>query len=68
MDFECFRKRGRHWQYLSTYNASDSRRAAFSCGHIHNLKVIGVRPAGTSVKLFVYRFKHVPSLTSGSGT
>jgi len=64
MNFEVYRKRGRYWEYLGVNNAADSEKAARRAGYVHNLKVVGVRPDGSNAKLFVYRFKHVPTLTS----
>lgn len=63
MDFEVFRKRGKHWQYLGTYWGKDSSEAARKAGYVHNCKVLGVRPAGTPCKLFVHRFQYTPTLT-----
>lgn len=63
IDFECYRKRGKGWQYLGTYEGEDSHKAARKAAHIHNLKVVGARPSDTNVKLFVYRFENVPHLT-----
>jgi hypothetical protein len=65
MSFEVYRRRGRGWQLLDIRRARDSRGAALMSGYAHNCRVLGVRPEYSGAKLFVYRFKHVPSLTSG---
>jgi len=63
LTFEVFRKRGKAWQYLGTYDGKDSVVAARKAGYIHGCKVLGIRPADTQCKLFVHRFKYTPGLT-----
>lgn len=63
LTFEVYRKRGKHWQYLGSYDATDSIKAARKAGYIHNCKVLGIRPADTSLPLFVHRFTYTPSIT-----
>lgn len=66
MQFDTYRKRGKHWEYLGSRSAETSRGAALKTGYVHNLRVIGVRPADCpAVKLFVYRFKYVPMVHHG---
>lgn len=57
MNFEVFRKCGRGWQYLGEWNAVDSRAAARIVNKSRRFRVIGVRPAYSTVNLYVYRFK-----------
>lgn len=64
MQFDVYRKRGRNWEYLGEYDATDSRKAALRASYAHNIKVIGVKPAYSNAKLFVYRLQHVATLTS----
>lgn len=61
--FEVYRKRGRGWEYLDIYHETDSRKAARHAGYVHNLKVLGVRPESSTIKLQVFRFQYVPSIT-----
>lgn len=63
MQFEMYRRRGRHWQYLGERTAADSIKAARTTAYVHHLRVVGVRPAGSLDRLYVYRFKHVPLLS-----
>ena len=67
MLFSCYRKRGRNWEYLGDRTAEDSRAAALKTSYVHNLRIIGVKPAYTSdaVKLFVYRFKQPAAVHHG---
>jgi hypothetical protein len=65
---EVYRPRGKGWQYLGTYSARSDKGAALDAGYVHNLKVIGTRPADTDLPLRVWRFKYVPLLTSSSGS
>jgi len=44
MSFEVYRKRGKSWEYLGAYDATDSRKAALRASYVHNIKVVGVRP------------------------
>lgn len=65
LEFEVYRKRGKHWELLyPSLRATDSRKAALHASYVHSLKVIGVRPAGTNLKIFVTRLQHVATLTS----
>lgn len=64
MGFEVYRKRGRHWQFIGRYIAEDSLKAARHASYVHNLKVVGVRPEGSLVKVFAYHFRFVHNLTS----
>ena len=57
MNFEVFRKCGRGWQCLGEWNAVDSRAAARVVHKRRGFRIIGVRPAYSAAKLFVYRFK-----------
>lgn len=60
MQFDTFRKVGKHWRFLSTITAPDSRKAALRAAKAHNAEYIGVRPADClAVKLFLYRFSSV---------
>ena len=56
MNFETYRKRGRHWEYLGIRSAGDSRAAALQTSYVHNLRVVAVRPEDSRDKLLVYRF------------
>lgn len=61
MNFEVYRKRGKHWQYLGEYTALSSHGAALVAGYIHHIKVLGTRPANSRIGLIVHRFKYVPT-------
>jgi hypothetical protein len=64
MNFEVYRKRGRHWEYLGVYDKmEDSNKAARKASYIHNIKVVGVRPEGSRDKILVYRFQYVAGIT-----
>lgn len=63
MRFDTFRPRGKHWEYLGEREAVDSKKAATTTAYVHNLKVVGVRPAGSNVPLLVHRFVYVPLLS-----
>lgn len=58
--FEVFRKRGRGWQYLGEWEATDSKKAGRLASHYRRVRTVGVRPAGSSAEMFVYRFKLMP--------
>jgi hypothetical protein len=65
MRFEVEIKYGRHWCYKGIYRASNSRSAALHASHVHDRKVIRVRPEDSRDKWFVYRFMYVASLAAG---
>ncbi len=56
MRFDIFRKHGRTWTIATTVTAADSRTAARQYHRFHHVKRVGVRPADTIVRLFVYNF------------
>ncbi len=63
MNFEVYRKRGKGWEYLGEYDRPDGIKAAHQASYIHNIKVVGVRPAGSLIPLAVYRLKYVALLS-----
>ena len=63
-NFEVYRKRGRHWEFLCVYTLmKDSNEAARRTSYVYNLKVVGVRPEGSRDKILVYRFQYVAGIT-----
>src|SRR6185437_2311576 len=64
-NWETYRKRGRHWEYLGCIWAESDRGAALMTGYIQHIKVIGVRPEDSRDKIRVFRFGFYPELHHG---
>lgn len=65
MRYDTYRPRGKRWEFIAQRAAETMRGAALITGYVDNLKVIGVRAAGSADKLRVFRFAHVPGLCAG---
>jgi hypothetical protein len=64
MRFEVFAKHGNKWHYRGVFSGEDSRYAALSAGIALNRRVIGLRPEGSMARLFVHRFRTIPTIAT----
>lgn len=63
--YDTYFKHGRNWIYCGERTARTARSAALSTSYVQGRRVIGIRPAGSEVKLWVYRFKQPGELHHG---
>lgn len=57
MTFEARIKSGRHWQYVGTVKAADSRQAARHLHRLYHVRRVQVRPEDSLVNWFTYKFE-----------
>jgi hypothetical protein len=65
MNYDTYRKRGRHWEYLGERYAQTMHGAACAASYVHHIKMAAVRPAGSRDKLYVYKFEQPAEVHHG---
>lgn len=56
LEFDVYRKVGRNWVFVTVERAKNSQAAANQVNETRGYGTIGVRPASSTVPLFVYKY------------